>query len=190
MSLEASAGKSGQPMLPKFISVPRRMQSLGLGAAAIRSFVPKQQGKKEGKKRMNLNQLTIIGFVGRPAETTILQNDSVVTKFTVATKKSWKDDEGKWQEKSQWHNIVAWGKKLEQVAPRLVKGAHVLVQGELTTRQYNRTIQVTNGKKTIEHTVKQLVVELNADTIRILDRSQANEEPSDADAPPVEGEAA
>ena len=139
---------------------------------------------------MNLNQHMIIGFVGRTAETKILQNDSVVTKFTVATKKSWKDDEGKWQEKSQWHNIVAWGKGFEQMTPRLVKGAHVFVQGELTTREYDRAIKVPNGKKTIEHTIKQLVVELKADTIRILDRSQANEEPSDADAPPVEGEAA
>jgi single-strand DNA-binding protein len=139
---------------------------------------------------MNLNQLTIIGFLGRPAETKFLPNGTAVTKFSVATKKSWKDDQDQWQEKTQWHNVVAFGKGFEQMTPRLVKGAHVFVQGELNTREYDRIIKVPSGKKTIEHTIKQLIVELKADTIRILDRSQANEEQSDADAPSVEGEAA
>jgi hypothetical protein len=59
--------------------------------------------------------------------------------------------------------------------------AHVFVQGELTTREYDRTIKVPAGKgKTVEHTVPQLVVELKADTIRILDRSSATGELSDA----------
>jgi single-strand DNA-binding protein len=43
------------------------------------------------------------------------------------------------------------------------------VQGELNTREYDRTIAVRSGKKTIEHSVRQLVVELRADTIRLLD---------------------
>jgi hypothetical protein len=47
----------------------------------------------------------------------------------------------------------------------------VLVQGELTAREYDRIIAVPNGKTSIEHVIQQLVVELNADTIRVLDRS-------------------
>ena len=45
------------------------------------------------------------------------------------------------------------------------------MQGELTTREYDRTIEVPSGKKTIEHVIQQLTVELKAETIRILDRS-------------------
>ena len=45
------------------------------------------------------------------------------------------------------------------------------MQGELTTREYDRTIQVPSGKKTIEHVIQQLAVELKADTIRLLDRA-------------------
>jgi single-strand DNA-binding protein len=41
----------------------------------------------------------------------------------------------------------------------------VFVQGELTTHEYNRTIQISDGKKTVNHVIKQLVVELKADTI-------------------------
>ena len=83
--------------------------------------------------------------------------------------------------------VVAFGKGFAQVADRLVKGAHVFVQGELTTREYDRTIKVPAGNgKTIDHTVPQLVVELKADTIRILDRSTAIGEQSDAAEPPID----
>jgi single-stranded DNA-binding protein len=68
-----------------------------------------------------------------------------------------------------------FGDGFAKLAERLAKGAHVFVQGELTTREYDRTIKVPNGKKVIEHVMKQLVVELKADTIRILDRSSNGE---------------
>ena len=90
---------------------------------------------------MNLNQLSIIGYIGRSAQTKYLANGTAVTKFSVATRKSWKDENNEWKEKTQWHNVVAFGKGFEQLAERLVKGAHVFVQGELTTRDYDRTMQ-------------------------------------------------
>ena len=74
-----------------------------------------------------------------------------------------------------WHQIVGFGDGFAKLAERLVKGTHVFVQGELTTREYDRIIKVPNGKKVIEHQMKQLVVELKADTIRILDRSSNGE---------------
>ena len=127
---------------------------------------------------MNFNQLTIIGYIGKNAETKQLPNGTPVTKFSVATTRSWKDDKGEWKDKTQWHTVVAYGQSFTHVAPRLNKGAHVFVQGELTTREYDRTVQVPNGKKTIEHVIQQLAVELKADTIRLLERasnSGANE---------------
>ena len=59
---------------------------------------------------MNLNQLSIIGFIGKNAETKYLANGTPVTKFSVATKKSWKDENDEWKEKTQWHNVTAFGK--------------------------------------------------------------------------------
>ena len=93
--------------------------------------------------------------------------------------KSWKDEKGAWKERTQWHNILAFGQGFTQMAPRLVKGAHVFVQGELSTREYERTLAVPNGKKSIEHVIQQLAVELKADTIRIFDRTGSSE-PSEA----------
>ena len=120
---------------------------------------------------MNFNQLTIIGFIGKNAETKQLPNGTPVTKFSVATTRSWKDDKGEWKDKTQWHNVVAYGNGFAQLATRLGKGTHVFVQGELTTREYDRTIQVPSGKKTIDHVIQQLAIELKADSIRLLDRT-------------------
>ncbi|MGA8029477.1 MAG: single-stranded DNA-binding protein [Bryobacteraceae bacterium] len=126
---------------------------------------------------MNLNQLSVIGFVRKNAETKSLPNGTPVAKFSIATKRSWKDENGTRQQKTQWHNVVAFGKSFAQMTDRLVKGAHVFVQGELTTREYDRTIKVPVAQgKTIEHTTPQLIVKLKADTIRILDRSTATGE--------------
>jgi len=119
---------------------------------------------------MNFNQLTIIGFIGKNAETKQLPNGTV-TKFSVATTRSWKDEKGEWKDKTQWHTVVAYGSGFAQLASRLSKGAHVFVQGELTTREYDRSIQVPSGKKTIEDAIQQLAVELKAATIRLLDRT-------------------
>jgi integrase len=55
---------------------------------------------------MNLNQLSIIRFIGKNAETKSLPNGTPVTKFSVATKHSWKDENDTWQQKTQWHNVV------------------------------------------------------------------------------------
>jgi single-strand DNA-binding protein len=49
-------------------------------------------------------------FIGKNAETKYLANGTPVTKFSVATKKSWKDEKDEWQERTQWHNVVAFGK--------------------------------------------------------------------------------
>ena len=70
---------------------------------------------------MNLNQLSIIGFLGKDAETKYLPNGTAVTKVSVATKRSGKDESNEWKEKTQWHNVVAFGKGFEQLANRLVK---------------------------------------------------------------------
>jgi single-strand DNA-binding protein len=56
---------------------------------------------------MDLNQISIIGYLGGDAKTSSTNGGTQVTKFSVATNKSWKDDNsGDWKSKSQWHNIV------------------------------------------------------------------------------------
>jgi single-strand DNA-binding protein len=131
-----------------------------------------------------MNQQTILGFTGRQAEVTQLKNGTPVAKFSVATKISWKDkDTDDWKERTQWHNVVGYGETFAKLADRLVKGAYVLVQGEHLTRQYDKTIEISNGKKKIEHVIKATVVELKADIIKLLDRAAAPTDESATDQP-------
>src|SRR5215831_2730943 len=106
---------------------------------------------------MTLNQLSILGFTGSNAETKHLPNGTPIVKFSVATSKSWKDENGNWKEKTQWHTVVAFGRGFAQLAGRLVKGTAVFVQGKLTTRKYDRKIKVPidNGR-IVDHSISQL----------------------------------
>jgi single-strand DNA-binding protein len=145
----------------------KALHELGSGAACFR--VPQEpRGDKinfQGEQTMYMNQLTLIGFTGQDAELHYTQNGVAVITLSVATKESWKNGDGQWQSRTEWHRIVAFG-KLAEYAQTLPKGSHVLVQGSLRSREYDRD------------DVKHRVVELRADSIAKLDRAvrrEANE---------------
>ena len=52
-----------------------------------------------------MNQLTIIGFTGNDAEAHYTQNGTLVVTVSVATKESWKDADGNWQTRTDWHQL-------------------------------------------------------------------------------------
>jgi len=120
---------------------------------------------------MNFNQVIIAGFIGRTPEQKTLNSGKPVLKFSVATNKFWTDANNERKENTQWHQVVAYGDGFSKLAARLASGSHVLVQGEIVTREYERVIKVPNCKKTIEHKIQQLAVEIRAEIIRVLDRS-------------------
>ena len=86
---------------------------------------------------MYLNRLTLIGFTGGDAEIKTGNNGSTFIVFSVATKRSWKNSEGTWESRTEWHRCVGFG-KLAEFAAGLKKGAHVQVEGELRGREYRR----------------------------------------------------
>jgi single-strand DNA-binding protein len=86
---------------------------------------------------MYLNRLTLIGFIGADAETKNGNNGSQFTVFSVATKRSWKNAQGEWEARTEWHRCLAPG-KLGEFAANLKKGAHVEVEGELRSREYEK----------------------------------------------------
>ena len=73
---------------------------------------------------MYMNQITIIGFTGQDAELHYTQNGTPVTTLSVATKESWKNAQGEWQSRTEWHRVVAFG-KLAEYAKTLPKGSHL-----------------------------------------------------------------
>ena len=125
---------------------------------------------------MYLNEVTVIGFTGQKPEVKYLPNGTAVTRFTVATKRSWKDEHEQWQSKTQWHTIVGYGDVFANRAQTVDKGSHVMVRGEHATRTYQRKMEVLVNGKPSEAMVDYPVVELKAEFVKMLDHS-SNSEP-------------
>ena len=85
-----------------------------------------------------LNEVRLIGFLGKDPETRYMQDGKAVTHFSLATSESWKDKEGKKGEKTEWHNIVIFGKLAETAEEYLKKGSLVHMKGSIKTRSYDK----------------------------------------------------
>jgi single-strand DNA-binding protein len=84
----------------------------------------------------SVNKVILIGRLGRDAETAYTASQIAIVKFSVATSMRWKDKAtGDWKEETNWSNIVFW--RGENVAPYLLKGTQVYVEGRLNTRSYD-----------------------------------------------------
>mgnify|MGYP001163422065 CR=1 FL=1 len=82
-----------------------------------------------------INRVILIGNLGREAEFKALESGTEVAKFSIATSDAYKDKDGEWQEKTEWHNIVAWA-ALAKKAGTLEKGATIYLEGKLTHRDW------------------------------------------------------
>jgi len=74
---------------------------------------------------MSLNKAMIIGNLGRDPEMRYTPSGQAVTQFTVAVNRSHKDQNGEWQEETEWFRVVAWGPLAERTAENLRKGRKV-----------------------------------------------------------------
>jgi len=81
----------------------------------------------------DLNKVMLIGRLGQDPELKYTQSGVAVVNFSVATGMKWKDQEGNWQEKTEWHNITAWRGLAETCANYLKKGSRVYLEGRLET---------------------------------------------------------
>jgi len=83
----------------------------------------------------SVNKVILIGRLGKDAESKFTPSGTSVATFSIATSWRQKDQQtGEWKEHTDWHNIVLW--RAENVAPYLVKGTQVYVEGRLQTRNY------------------------------------------------------
>jgi single-strand DNA-binding protein len=82
----------------------------------------------------SLNEVTLMGHLGKDAETKHTPNGKQVTNFSIATNRSWKKGD-EWVKETDWHNVVAWQVRDETLA-ELLKGSLVMVKGRLQMRNY------------------------------------------------------
>ncbi len=104
----------------------------------------------------SLNKVMLIGNLGRDPEIRYTPDGAPVANFSIATSEMWTDKNGTRQEKTEWHNIVAWNKLAELSKRYLVKGRQVYVEGRLRTREW--TDRDGNKRRTTEVIATQMVL--------------------------------
>lgn len=85
---------------------------------------------------MSVNMAILVGNLGKDPEVRFTQNGRAVANFSVATSEVWTGQDGNRQERTEWHNVVVWGKQAESCGQYLAKGRQVFVQGNIRTRSY------------------------------------------------------
>ncbi len=104
----------------------------------------------------SLNKIMLIGNLGRDPEIRYTQDGTPVANFSMATTDSYTDRGGIRQERTEWHNIVAWNRLAELAKRYLSKGRQVYVEGRLRTREW--TDRDGNKRRTTEVVALQMVL--------------------------------
>jgi single-strand DNA-binding protein len=104
---------------------------------------------------MAVNKAILIGNLGRDPEVRYLPSGQPVANFSVATSESYNDRSGNRQERTDWHNIVVYGKQAELCGQYLKKGRQVFIEGRISYRQYDA--KDGSGKRYVTEIVAQRV---------------------------------
>lgn len=84
----------------------------------------------------SVNKAILIGNLGRDPEIRYLPSGQPVASFSIATTESFNDRNGARQERTDWHNVVVWGKQAELCGQYLKKGRQVYIEGRISNRQF------------------------------------------------------
>jgi single-strand DNA-binding protein len=93
----------------------------------------------------SLNRVTLIGNLGKDPEVKFTPSGTPVAKIALATNERFKDKNGEWQDRTEWHNVVLWQRLAEIAGEYLKKGGKVYIEGRLQTRSWDD--KQTNQKK-------------------------------------------
>ncbi len=109
---------------------------------------------------MSVNKVILVGNLGKDPELRYTPSGTAVVNFPLATSENFKDRDGNKQEKTEWHNIVAWRQLAEICGKYLHKGKQIYIEGKLQTRKW----QDKNG-------VDRYSTEIVADSMQMLGRA-------------------
>jgi single-strand DNA-binding protein len=91
-----------------------------------------------------VNKVLLLGNVGKDPEITSTNGGTLVAKLSLATSERFKDKQGEWQDRTEWHNLVAYARGAEILRDYVHKGSKLYVEGRLTTRSWD---DKESGKK-------------------------------------------
>ena len=89
------------------------------------------------------NKVQLIGNLGQTPEIKTFENGNKVANFSLATNEYYKDSKGEKKTKTQWHNLVAWGKVAEIIEKHLKKGDEIAIDGKIQYETYETKEGVT-----------------------------------------------
>lgn len=84
-----------------------------------------------------VNKVILIGTLGQDPELRYTGSGTAVCNMSIATNESYKNADGEYEEKTEWHKIVAWSRLAEICGEYLKKGSQVYFEGSLQTRSYD-----------------------------------------------------
>ncbi len=84
-----------------------------------------------------LNRVLLLGNLGQDPELRMTSGGSAVLKMRLATTETYLDKNRVRQERTEWHNVVVWGKRAEALSKILSKGSRLFVEGGLRTSSYD-----------------------------------------------------
>ena len=91
-----------------------------------------------------VNKVLLLGNVGKDPEIASTNGGTLVAKLSLATAERFKDKQGEWQERTEWHNLVAYARGAEILRDYVHKGSKLYVEGRLMTRSWD---DKESGKK-------------------------------------------
>ncbi|MEZ4224196.1 MAG: single-stranded DNA-binding protein [Polyangiaceae bacterium] len=83
-----------------------------------------------------LNRVMLLGNLGADPELRMTSGGQAVLKMRLATSETYFDRNRVKQERTEWHNVVVWGKRAEALGKFLTKGSRLFVEGGLRTSSY------------------------------------------------------
>jgi len=83
-----------------------------------------------------VNKAILIGNLGKDPELRYTPGGQAVASFSLATSEKWRDKDGVMQDRTEWHNIVVWGRQAEIAKEYLAKGRSVYLEGRIQTRSW------------------------------------------------------
>jgi len=113
------------------------------------------------------NSIQIIGNLGRdPEQRQTRASGAPFSVLSVATRRSWKNAQGEWESRTDWHRVVCFN-RLNDAARSLRRGDQVVISGSLVSSKYERK----GGKGKKPTTVKLTSWQIRANTLRKLNRT-------------------
>lgn len=111
----------------------------------------------------SVNMAIVVGFVGNDPRITALQSGRKCASFALATTETGYTTQSGQQipEKTEWHNIVVWGKTAEVVEKYVHKGSSLYIQGKIR----NRSFEGQDGQK-------RYITEIECEVMQMLDKRQ------------------